>query len=194
MAKPKTPNAEAEAPAPKRKYLRTIFIKNSSPVANWIFDELLSDSDVPHAAIRVLLYLIRKTIGWDNREEELSLEQIQYGAGVSRPIAIHALWVICDCWGLFDKTRGRKGQHSSVYAIGNFTEEGFTDRYDLVSRIYGTGFPTPEQAKPIPPKSEHEKEYRPKERIAEQLVAQRKIRDAEDADRDEKYRRRSKAS
>jgi hypothetical protein len=195
MSKPNTPNAEAETPAPKRKYLRTIFIKDSSPVANWIFDELLSDSDVPHAAIRVLLYLIRKTIGWDNREEELSLEQIQYGAGVSRPIAIHALWVVCDCWGLFDKTRGRKGQHSSVYAIGNFTEEGFMDRYDLVSRIYGTGFPTPEQVKPrLPPGAKDGKKENPKEFIAAQLATQRKIRDAEDAEREEKFRRRSKAS
>jgi hypothetical protein len=195
VANPKTPDVLDESPRSKKRYLRTIFLKNSSPVPNWIFDELLCDSEVPHAARSVLLYLLRQTVGWDNREKELSLEDIQYGASVSRPIAIHALWVICDCWGLFKKTRGRKGQHSSVYAIGDLTEETFFDRYDLVTRIYGTGFPTPEQVKPIPPTNEHEETYEPKKHIAEKLIAQRRIRDAEDARKDEEFRhRRGKAN
>src|SRR5580704_11457213 len=185
MANPNPPDAQDDSPGSKKRYLRTIFLKNSSPVPNWVFDELLCDSEVPHAARSVLLFLLRKTVGWDNHEEELSLEDIQYGAGVSRPIAIHALWVICDCWGLFHKTRGRKGQHSSVYAIGDLTEDAFLDRYDLVRRIYGTGFPTPEQVKPIKPKNAEEEEYRPKIHVAEQLAAQRRIRDAEDKEKDE---------
>jgi hypothetical protein len=144
----------------------------------------------------VLLFLIRKTVGWNNRQEELSLDQIQYGAGVSRPIAIHSLWIICDVWGLFHKTRGRKGQHSSVYAIGDLTEDGFQDRYNLVSRIYGTGFPTPEQVRPKGGKKrdKHSKEPTPKELIAIQLEEQRRLRDAEDAEKDEKYRRWNRSS
>jgi hypothetical protein len=190
------PDAADESPGPKKqKYLRTIFIKNSTPIPNWFLDEVLCDPEVPHAARSVFLFLVRKTIGWDNRTEELSLEEIQYGAGVSRPIAIHALWVICDCWGLFEKTRGRKGQHSSVYAIGDFTEDGFQDRYNLVSRIYGTGFPTPEQVKPrLPPGAKDGKKESPKEFIAAQLATQRRIRDTEDAEKEERYRRRSKAT
>jgi hypothetical protein len=190
VANPKPPDAPDESPGSKKRYLRTIFLKNSSPVPNWVFDELLCDSDVPHAARSVLLYLLRQTVGWDNCEKELSLQDIQYGAGVSRPIAIHALWVICDCWGLFNKTRGRKGQHSSVYAIGDLTEDAFLDRYDLVNGIYGTGFPTPEQVTPIQPKNENEEKYEPKKHIAEQLIAQRRIRDAEEARKDEEFRRR----
>jgi hypothetical protein len=99
--------------------------------------------------------------------------------------------VICDCWGLFHKTRGRKGQHSSVYAIGDLTEDAFLDRYDLVNGIYGTGFPTPEQVRPkINSKVKGRKQDGPKDHIAEQLIAQRRIRDAEDARKDEEFRRR----
>jgi hypothetical protein len=192
MANPKPLNVQQdESPGSKKRYLRTIFLKNSSPIPNWLFDELLCDSEVPHAARSVLLYLLRQTVGWDNHEKELSLEDIQYGAGVSRPIAIHALWVICDCWGLFNKTRGRKGQHSSVYAIGDLTEDAFLDRYDLVSGINGTGFPTPEQVRPkTDSKVKGQKQDGPKDHIAEQLIVQRTIRDAEDARKEEEFRRR----
>jgi len=194
VANPRTPDTQDESPGSKKRYLRTIFLPNSSPVPNFVFDELLWDPDVPHAARSVLLYLLRQTVGWDNREKELSLQEIEYGAGVSRPIAIHALWIFCDLWGLFNKTRGRKGQHSSVYAIGDLTAEGFFDRYDLAQRIFGRGFPTPEQVKPIPLKNETEEKYEPKKHIAEQLAAERKKRDAEEAGRDEKHRLRSKVS
>jgi hypothetical protein len=195
MADQKPPNTPDECPGPRRKYLRTIFLKNSSPIPNWVLDELLCDSDVPHAARSVLLYLLRQTVGWDNREKELALADVQYGAGVSRPIAIHALWVICDCWGLFHKTRGRKGQHSSVYAIGDLTEDGFFDRSYLVSKIYGTIFPTPEQVRSkIKRKVKGKKYDGPKDHIAEQLAAQRTICDAEDAEKEKQYRLRCKAT
>jgi hypothetical protein len=68
---------------PKRKSLRTIYLPNSSPVPNWFFDSVLSDQKISHATRSVLLYLLRRTIGWDNAEEELSLSQIEHGAAVS---------------------------------------------------------------------------------------------------------------
>jgi hypothetical protein len=150
MLKMGNPDAGDIAPAKKRKSQRVIFLPNSSPTPNWFFDTVLSDSAVPHAARSVFLYLLRKTVGWDNKHEELSLTEIQYGAAVTRPTAIHAVRVICDCWGLFKKSRGRKGQHSSVFTIGGLTEAEFTERYELVSDIYGTGFPTAKQLRENP--------------------------------------------
>lgn len=137
------------AKAPK-KYLRTLLLPNSSPVPNFVFDEIVSDPDVPHAAIRVLLYLLRKTVGWDNKHEQLSLRQIQEGAAVTRPTAIHAVRVICDCWGLFRKSRGWKGQHSSVFTIGDLTAEAFAELVVVLYEVYGTVFPTPAQLRDRP--------------------------------------------
>jgi hypothetical protein len=174
-------NASGESPGQKRKYLRTIYLKNSSPLPNWVLDDLLADSTVPHAARSVLLFLIRKTVGWDNRTEELALHEIQCGASVSRPIAIHALWVICDCWGLFNKTRGRKGQHSSVYEIGDLSQDNYEDRYQLLLRIFNTGFPTPEQVRARPkPGGMPDEMIEPKKLIASWLARERLLRDQEE--------------
>jgi len=61
---PKPSNALDESPGAKtKKYLRTIFLPNSSPVPNFVFDALLWDTDVPHAARSVWLYLLRQTVG-----------------------------------------------------------------------------------------------------------------------------------
>src|SRR6202041_969061 len=109
VANPKPPNVQGEKPGPKRKSLRTILLPNSSPVPNWFFDEVLSNPEVPHATRSVFLFMLRKTVGWDHEVEELSLTAIQYGSAVSRHTAIHAIRVICECWGLFEKSRGQKG-------------------------------------------------------------------------------------
>ena len=133
-----------------KKYLRTIFLPNSSPVPNFVFDELLAETDIPHSVIRVLLFLLRKTVGWDNRFEELSLTEIQERSGVTRPTAIYGVRVICDCWGLFHKTRGRMGQHSSVFTIGDLSADSFGDRGSLLIGAYGTLCPTPSQLRKQP--------------------------------------------
>ncbi|MGH9682311.1 MAG: hypothetical protein ACRD4S_01700 [Candidatus Acidiferrales bacterium] len=133
-----------------KKYQRTIFLPNSSPVPNWFFDFVLAEQAIPHGMRSVFLFMLRKTIGWDHRVEEISLNQIQDGSAVTRHTAIHAIRVICDCWGLFHKTRGRKGQYSSVYTIVGFSEEQFSERYFLVEDIYGTGCPTAKQLREKP--------------------------------------------
>jgi hypothetical protein len=174
-------NANGESPGGKRKYLRTLYLKNSSPVMNWVFDDLLEDPAVPHAARSVLLFLIRKTVGWDNREQELSLREIEYGASVSRPIAIHALWVFCDCWGLFIKKRGWKGQHSSVYEIGDLSQDNYADRTQLILRIYDTTFPTPEQVRAYPkPGGKPGEMVKPKELHEARMTTERQRRDEEE--------------
>jgi hypothetical protein len=119
-------------------------------VPNWFFDEVLSDNEIPHAARSVFLFMLRKTVGWDNRREELSLTEIQYGASVTRPTAIHAVRVLTECWGLFHKTRGRKGQHSSVFTVGNMDAKEFDERLGLLIGIYDTTFPSPQQLREKP--------------------------------------------
>ena len=147
----KTPDdaPDADTSRPKRS-VRTIFVKNSSPVPNWFFDEVLPDSNVPHATRSVLLFLLRKTVGWSNRVEDLSLSEIERGASVSRHVAIHAVRVICECWGLFRKSRGVKGQHSSSFRIADLTADHFLDRSLLVYGIYGTIHPSPKQLRERP--------------------------------------------
>ena len=143
-------HAEGISPGQKRKSLRTILLPNSSPVPNWFFDEVLSNSKVPHATRSVFLFMLRKTVGWDNSSEELSLTQIQFGSSTSRHTAIHAIRIICDCWGLFQKSRGTRGQCSSSYAIGGLSEDEFTERIGLIEDIYGTGHPTAKQLRERP--------------------------------------------
>lgn len=134
----------------KRKSLRTIYLPCSSPVANFIFDELLCNSDVPHTTICVLMFLLRRTVGWSNRCDEVSLSQIESGASVSRPVAIHAVRVICEVWGLFHKSRGQRGQHSSIFTIGDLTADGFNERSILIEGLYGTVHPASNQLRETP--------------------------------------------
>src|SRR5580704_16188516 len=147
---PTQPTGTDELGASKKRYLRTIFLPNSSPIPNWWFVDILSEPEVPHAARSVCLFLFRKTIGWDRRVEELSLRDIQFGASVSRPVAIHCVRIICDCWGLFHKSRGYKGQHASRFTVGKLGAEEFLDRRILIEGIYGTIFPSPKQLRERP--------------------------------------------
>ncbi len=121
--------------------------------------------------------MLRKTVGWDNEVEELSLTAIQYGSAVSRHTAIHAIRVICECWGLFDKSRGQKGQGSSVYSIAGLSEDEFTDRCSLCYDIYGTCHPTAKQLRERPC-------------TPELRMAQMAINEANDAKRHAEFLRR----
>ncbi len=44
------------------KTLQQKFLPSSTPVPNWVFDELIPD--MSDSVLRVFLYLFRKTIGW----------------------------------------------------------------------------------------------------------------------------------
>jgi len=51
---------------------------------------------------------------------------------------------------LFHKTRGRKGQHSSVFTVGNMDAKEFDERLGLLIGIYDTTFPSPQQLREKP--------------------------------------------
>jgi len=139
----------------RRKYqtLQQKFLPGSTPIPNWFLDHILPDEEVSSDVLRVFLFLIRKTIGWNNSSEEKSLSQIMEGCVLrSRHTAIHAVTVLCDCWGLWKKVRGRKGQHSSIYspaAIAN--EDELHSRMMATSYIYDTVCPTLDQLRDLPP-------------------------------------------
>lgn len=135
------------------KTLQQKFLAGSTPIPNWIFDEVMAD--MPDSVLRVFLYMFRKTVGWDNKSEEKSLTQIERDCNLSRHTAIYAVKVLCDCWGMWTKFRGKKGQRSSVYLVsGLYNKDEVQARIVLTEMIYGYDCPTDKQLKDNPPTEE----------------------------------------
>jgi len=114
---------------------------------------VLGDIFVTDSVLKVFLFLYRKTIGWNNAAEEKSLTQLMQGANVrSRNTAIHAVAVLRDCWGLWKKTRGVRGEHSSIFEPASITSvEQFRERSMQTSYIYNSVCPTLDQLRDLPP-------------------------------------------
>jgi hypothetical protein len=191
--------------------LQQQFLQKSTPIPNWYFDEILNDTDVTDAVNRTFLFLFRKTVGWNNYSEEKSLTQIMEGCGISRHTAIHAIAVLCDCWGLWRKTRGRKGEHSSIYEVAGIRDaEWFRERSMMTMYIYDTVCPTHDQLRNLPPteqlyggvKSLMDSDRTPKEKdrliatfVLQHLQYGKQERAEKEAEKREKIaRRRAKAA
>jgi hypothetical protein len=146
------PNTEASEWTPET--LQQKFLPGSTPVPNWFFDELMPEA--PESVLRVFLYLFRKTIGWNNETEEQSLHQIMNGTSIAgRNTAVYAVKIVCDCWSFWRKTRGKKGQHSSIFAVDGIRQyEQAMARVVLTECIYGDWCPTREQLRANPPSEE----------------------------------------
>jgi len=70
----------------------------------------------------------------------------------NRNSVVHAVKVLCDCWGLWKKTRGKKGQASSVFVVAGIGNHDIAmARIILTEDIYGTYCPTRDQLKDKPP-------------------------------------------
>lgn len=140
----------AQASSNKPRRLQQEFLPGSTPIPNWIIDEVMEE--MPESVLRVFLYLYRKTVGWNNKTEEKSLTQIMDDCNLSRNSSIYAVRILCDCWGFWKKFRGKKGQRSSVFmvaAIGSPDEA--RARIVLTNMIYGADCPTIQQLKDLPP-------------------------------------------
>ncbi len=147
-------NSRLKKNAPKLAAFRTLqeeFLPSSTPVPNWFFDQLMPE--VPESVLRVFLYLFRKTIGWNNETEEKSLQQIMADNKIaSRHTAVYAVKILCECWSFWRKTRGKKGQHSSIFAVNGIRDHDQAwARIVLTESIYGSYCPTRQQLRENPP-------------------------------------------
>lgn len=95
---------------------RSIVIRNSTPVPNWFLDEILRMRGLPPSAIRVLLYLWRKTVGWDKEADFVSLSQIESGCAIGRREAVAGakLWASV---GLFSARLGDMPRSMTEYTV-----------------------------------------------------------------------------
>lgn len=57
----------------------------------WAIDDLMPVNGLPAPFFRVLLFTLRKTLGWGKREDYIPLSQIERGACVGRRDACNAL-------------------------------------------------------------------------------------------------------
>jgi hypothetical protein len=136
----------------KRGRTRNCYIKNSSPVPNWYFDDFLPDSDIPAYVHLVFLFLLRRTIGWDKLSESVSYEDIEFGTGASRDSVRHAVLLLCDCWGLFTVEPGRGRRKSNFTVSGTWGRDEVQDRKNALY-LYGpykSDCPTLEQLRAKP--------------------------------------------
>src|SRR5262245_30084900 len=127
---------------------RKLFIPHSSPVANFIFDEMLRDADIPPYVLKVLLFFIRQTIGWDKLSEKFSSRYVTGQLAISASSYEHSLKLLCDCWQLFDFERGSGRRKSTVTVrLENFNVTSYADHLIATANIYGTTCPTYEELK-----------------------------------------------
>jgi hypothetical protein len=148
ITKDQLPDVAAEQ-SRKRGRVRKLYVKNSSPIPNWYLDDVVSINEVPNYVHAVFLYLLRRTIGWDKKSEKINFDDIEGGTSVSRPSIVHALQLLCDCWGIFTVERG-KGRAKSVFTIGDWDRETVLDRMICVNWVYETIAPTARQLQIVP--------------------------------------------
>lgn len=131
----------------QKNAVRSQYLPNSSPVPNWLFDEALRNEDFPDAVLRLLLYLLRRTIGWDKLTEKCTRRQIMNGTGIRGNRTIdYAATVICDCLGIFNRIRG-KGRRPTTFTISDLSLENYIERTNLLFWIYERDLPTMKQLK-----------------------------------------------
>jgi hypothetical protein len=133
----------------KRGRVRKLYVKNSSPIPNWYLDEMIANSDIPSYVHAVFLFLLRRTIGWDKKSEKVDLSDIECGACVSRKSAVHAVRLLCDCWGIFTVERG-KGRAKSTFTIGDWERDTVGERMTCVGWVYDTQAPSQRQLQLVP--------------------------------------------
>jgi phage replication O-like protein O len=104
-----------------------MLIPNSFQVPNICVDDLLPY--LKGTELKVLLFLIRKTFGWQKKEDRISLSQFAKGTGISRPYIVEALRQLHDCHLIFRK-KTTKGDIYWLNLDWNFkeNEEWFQQR------------------------------------------------------------------
>jgi len=118
----------------KMSEVRQLVIRESVQVPNFFFDAIMPVARP--ADFKILLFIWRKTVGWNKRKDFISITQIRRGARVCREKAISAprFW---EAVGLIRRT-GRSGiRGTTQYEIVlNYDREGVVSR--LKQLVYGT--------------------------------------------------------
>jgi hypothetical protein len=175
-------------PKPKNNRLRRAHLPNTTPVPNWFFDFILANNEISHELRSVFLYLIRKTIGWNNQYERQTLDQIQRGATVSRNVALRAIQVFCDCWGLWKRTPGR-GKLQTTFEVADpvaWDKDVLSERRNWVKMVYKSDTPTLEELRVCPCTrdviEEGKRCWEAREQVMEEREQTRELREAGIAD------------
>jgi|ERR1700682_5426270 len=140
------PSQVGNEPTKKGK-TRNLYIKNSSPVPNWYLDSFLEDPDIPNYVHVAFLFLLRRTIGWDKLSEMVSYDDIKNGAGITKRTHIqHAIFLLCDWWGLFSFEPG-KGKRKSTFTVEDWSDgNAVLDRKcAMLFSDFESGFPSLEE-------------------------------------------------
>ena len=126
--------------------IRKLLLPNSSPLGNFVYDEMLRDPDMPFYVMKVLLLFVRQTIGWDKLSEEFSSRYVEQQLNIGSSSYEHALKLLCDCWQLFSVERG-VGRRKSLVTIRveNFNMHGYAEHVIATANIYGTATPSYKQ-------------------------------------------------
>jgi hypothetical protein len=124
---------------------------NTSPVPNFIFDLILQDTEFPESALRVLFFLLRKTIGWNKTSDLQSLDDIVNGTSLSVMTVRYGVALLCDCFEFFAVTKGT-GHRKSKFIIRtrNLTEEHYIESINILINIYNKEIPTAKELKEKP--------------------------------------------
>ena len=126
-------------------------LKEYTQVPNFFFDDLLPV--LPDWCLRVLLFIWRKTVGWNKSADFISLSQIEKGARVSHR---HA-WEAAD---LLVRAEIFSRQKSGTRGMSRFIVNAQLDRQEAVRRLtqllvpqrnqFPQGTSSPQELKAVP--------------------------------------------
>jgi hypothetical protein len=80
--------------APAHRGVRRAALERGSVPVPWFFLDALMPAVTPHEFV-VLLFVWRKTVGWDKARDWISLSQMQKGTGLSRNTILRAVGLWC---------------------------------------------------------------------------------------------------
>lgn len=90
---------------------------NYTQAPNVLFDELLKDKTLTFVELKVLMVVIRHTIGWHEDESQLSLSDLEDRAALSRQGAINGANACVDRGTIERRVVGVPGAQNTFYAL-----------------------------------------------------------------------------
>lgn len=148
-----------------------VLIPNSTQIPNVILDKVIPR--ISEADARCLLYICRRTYGFQKQRDRISLTQfvdgivgksgevLDYGTGLSRPAVVGALKNLSGA-GLIKVIRERSGNSfelSCELFVDKYVEKGLVDEVNRLRKLTRTGkLSKPKQVKLLNPQNKGNKE------------------------------------